>query len=269
MGLYAIGDIHLEHRSNLEALEALPPRPNDWLALVGDVSESVALLERGLDLALARFARVLWAPGNHELWTVPRTGERDRGEARYLRMVEACRARGVLTPEDPYVEWPEPGPPLRLAPIFVLYDYSFSPDGMSPDEARAWASEQGIFATDEALLHPDPHPSREAWCRARVLATEARLAEASRTHRLVILGHWPLRRDVVRLGRVPRYSPWCGTRATEDWHTRYRAAVVVHGHLHVRATDMRDGVRFEEVSLGYPRDWDRSLGLAHYLRRVL
>jgi hypothetical protein len=95
------------------------------------------------------------------------------------------------------------------------------------------------------------------------------LLEQSRTHALVLVGHWPLRRDLVRLGRVPRYAPWCGTRLTEDWHVRFGAAVVVSGHLHARATDVRDGVRFEEVSVGYPRDWDATRGLASYLRRIL
>jgi hypothetical protein len=29
----------------------------------------------------------------------------------------------------------------------------------------------------------------------------------------------------------------------------------VSGHLHVRRTDWKDSVRFEEVSLGYPKQW--------------
>ena len=31
----------------------------------------------------------------------------------------------------------------------------------------------------------------------------------------------------------------------------------------------RDGVRCDEVSLGYPRDWRRARGVAAYLRQVL
>ncbi|WP_053236044.1 metallophosphoesterase family protein [Sandaracinus amylolyticus] len=269
MRLLAIGDVHVEHRANRDALVALPPHPDDWLVLAGDVSESIASVEHALDVLRPKFAQVVWVPGNHELWTVPRSGERERGEARYDAMVAACRARGVLTPEDEYVEWPGDRS-LRIAPLFVLYDYSFAPDGIvGADAARAWAAEDGIVAADEALLHPDPHPSIDGWCRARIARTVPRLEEASRTHRLVLVNHWPLRRDLVRIPRVPRYVPWCGTRVTEDWHVRYRAEVVVSGHLHVRATDHRDGVRFEEVSLGYPRDWDAKLGAGTYLRRIL
>ena len=68
---------------------------------------------------------------------------------------------------------------------------------------------------------------------------------------------------------MPRFAPWCGTRLTETWHRRFRALACVHGHLHIRGRKWRDGVPFEEVSLGYPRQWDQSLGMAGYLRPIL
>jgi len=37
----------------------------------------------------------------------------------------------------------------------------------------------------------------------------------------------------------------------------------------MRATDYRDGVRFEEVSLGYPRNWKQANGIQHYLYQIL
>jgi hypothetical protein len=43
----------------------------------------------------------------------------------------------------------------------------------------------------------------------------------------------------------------------------------VHGHLHIRGRSWRQGVPFEEVSLGYPRQWDQGLGMASYLRQIL
>jgi 3',5'-cyclic AMP phosphodiesterase CpdA len=272
MQLLALSDLHVEHRPNREALTALRARREDWLILAGDVSDSVAGLTWTLDVLGPKFARLLWVPGNHELWTGSAQGERDRGEARYRRLVEVCRERSVLTPEDAFVDWPlsVQGDAVRIALLFLLYDYSFAPDAhVGRAAAVSWAAEAGVLAADEVRLHPDPHVSREDWCRARVAQAEARLFEASRTHALVLVNHWPLRRDLVRLGRVARYSPWCGTRASESFHRRYRALVSVHGHLHVRATDERDGVRFEEVSLGYPGHWDQTRAVDTYLRRIL
>jgi len=71
------------------------------------------------------------------------------------------------------------------------------------------------------------------------------------------------------LPRRPRYAPWSGTRATAAWPDRFRARAVVYGHLHVRSSRFSAGVHFQEVSLGYPRDWDPGRGIAAYLRRVL
>ncbi len=273
MKLWAIGDLHLANRLNREALLELPAHPDDWLILAGDVGETELHLRFALEVLGPRFARLLWVPGNHDLWTLADDPSPLRGEAKYRRLVEICRTHGVLTPEDPYARWPEPaagGPGFVVAPLFLLYDYSFRPPEVPDDEAVAWAAESGVVCSDEYLLHPSPHDSRQDWCAARLLSTEPRLERvAGAGHRLILINHWPLREDLVTLRRIPRFSIWCGTQATGDWHRRFNAAVVVHGHLHVKATHFRDGTRFEEVSLGYPRDWNRERGVGGYLRQIL
>ena len=269
MKLLAISDLHLGHEANRRALEELPARPGDWLIVAGDVAEGEARLRWALERLTARFARVLWVPGNHDLWTPPAEHDGPRGEERYRRLVEACRELGVATPEDPWPRWPGPGPRCTIALLFTLYDYSFRPDGVASADAVAWASESGLVCADELLLHTDPHRSLPAWCAVRCAESERRLAAAAADGPLVLVNHWPLREDLLTLRRIPRFSIWCGTRRSEDWHTRFGAVAAVHGHLHVRASHWRDGVLFHEVSFGYPRDWDPARGLARYLRQVL
>ena len=127
--------------------------------------------------ARARFAEVVWVPGNHELWAVSTDPVQSRGEPRYQYLVSMCRRIGVFTPEDPFPVWEGADGPLTIVPLFVLYDYSFRPDGTTTKaEASPWRTRRGIVCSDEAVLHPDPYPSREAWCHARVAATERRLA---------------------------------------------------------------------------------------------
>ena len=61
------------------------------------------------------------------------------------------------------------------------------------------------------------------WCAMRCTATEARLArELPDGSRTVLVGHYPLREEMVRIPRIPRFTPWCGTRRTAEWHIRYR-----------------------------------------------
>src|SRR3546814_6906510 len=91
--------------------------------------------------------------------------------------------------------------------------------------------------------------SSDLWCRARVEAARHRLArELPADASSILVNHWPLRRDLVRIPRVPRFTPWCGTTATEDWHIRYRAHAVVTGHLHTRRSDVVDGRSEEHTS---------------------
>ena len=168
-----------------------------------------------------------------------------------------CRGLGVGTPEDPYPVWAGPDGPVAVAPLFVGYDYSFRPDGaLTKDDGLAIAYASGIVCTDEHHLHPDPYPSREAWCWARVAATERRLAaELDPAVPVVLVNHYPLVREPTRILRYPQFAQWCGTDRTADWHTRFNVAAVVYGHLHIPRVTWHDGVRFEEVSVGYPREW--------------
>jgi predicted phosphodiesterase len=255
--LFAISDLHVGHAENRRFVELLrADSEEDWLIVCGDVGDAIDDVEWALGLLAARFAKVLWVPGNHELLTQRDEQHEPRGEARYRRLVEACGELGVLTPEDPYPTWEGPGGPALVAPLFLLYDYSFGLDGATGrEEALRLAYEAGVVCVDEFLLHPDPHPSREEWCDARLRATEARLLACPADLPTVLVNHFPLIEAPTRLLRHPEFAQWCGTRRTAEWHRRFRATVVVYGHLHIPVTSWHDGVRFEEVSLGYPREW--------------
>jgi 3',5'-cyclic AMP phosphodiesterase CpdA len=269
MKLYALSDLHVGFEANRRALATLAEHPDDWLILAGDLGETLDDVDAVLRAAAPRFARVLFTPGNHELWSVSRDPSELRGVAKYDALVALCRSHGVLTPEDPYPVWPGEGPPCVIAPLFLLYDYSFRPDSVPLERALDWAAETDVLCSDEALLHPDPYPSRIAWCHARCDSTEARLRAIDPALGTVLVNHFPLRYDMARLPAIPRFSLWCGTRRTHDWHVRFRAVAVVTGHLHIPSSRVRDGVRFEEVSVGYPRQWSAEQGLEPKLREIL
>jgi 3',5'-cyclic AMP phosphodiesterase CpdA len=258
--LLAISDLHVGHPKNRALVEGFPAgRPGDWLLVAGDVGEQFTDIEWALAILAAKYDRVTWAPGNHELWARRADHVKARGEERYALLVEMCRGLGVVTPEDPYPAWPGPDGPVTVAPLFVGYDYSFLPDGVvTKDEGLEVAYASGIVCNDEQLLHPDPYPSREAWCWARAGLTERRLAaELDPATPAVLLNHYPLVREPTDILRYPQFAQWCGTTRTADWHLRFNVAAVVYGHLHIPRVTWHDGVRFEEVSVGYPREWER------------
>ena len=267
--LWALSDLHVSHPANRDALEQFPSHPDDWLILAGDITDGPQRLDWVFRRLTPRFRRIVWVPGNHELWTVPGTNSELRGVALYERLVAMARGHGVLTPEDPYPVVEHRDGRVLIAPLFLLYDYTFRPRHIRRDEVVRWARETGAVCTDEYVLHPDPFPDRDSWCAARCEAAAARLAACPADIPKVLINHFPLEEDHAVLPRVPRFTPWCGTRRTSGWHRRFGACAVVYGHLHIRGTRWLDGVPFQEVSLGYPRQWDRTRGLGAYLREVI
>jgi 3',5'-cyclic AMP phosphodiesterase CpdA len=269
--LLATSDLHIGYKENLElALEVGADSADDWLIVAGDLAERSDAIEKILAYFAQRFAKVIWAPGNHELWTTAADPVQLSGVARYQYLVERCRALGVATPEDPFPVWPGADGPVIVAPLFLLYDYTFRvPGAANKEESLAGAYAAGVVCTDERFLNPEPYDSCEAWCADRVAYSEARLAECDPEVPVVIVNHWPLVREPTRVLRYPEFAQWCGTELTDGWHRRFNTAAVVYGHLHIPRTTFYDGVRFEEVSLGYPREWSKRKSAPVLPRQIL
>lgn len=230
--LFAVSDLHVSYAENRYVVDRIRPADDgDWLIVAGDVGEIFADIVDTLSMLRSRFRQVVWAPGNHELWT-------------------------------------HPDGAVFVAPVFQLYDYSFRvPAAQSKQESQRLAYQSGVVCTDETLLHPDPYPTREQWCWDRVALTEQRLAALDLP--TVLVSHWPLVREPTDVLWYPEFAQWCGTSLAADWHRRFRTVVAVYGHLHIPRTTLYDGVRFEEVSLGYPREWQRRGTEPEPVRRIL
>jgi 3',5'-cyclic AMP phosphodiesterase CpdA len=280
---------------------------NDWLICAGDVCDgwTEERFTDTLQLLRHRFAKVIWTAGNHELYTLAGAKNDDpkalRGVAKYDRLVQLARNVGVVTPEDPYEKWPGPRskntpsfsgkitndnadvrmsdetlPDLHIAPVFTLYDYSYRPKSVLRENCIAWAQETKVMCTDEFTLHPDPYPTRDDWCHARVAQTEERLNklmenvdENGNAPHTILASHFSLRYDMVYSPYLPRFSMWCGTKLTEDWHTKYNAEAVVFGHTHVRNTTVYQNCTFVECSLGYPNQYNTSHKITDYISQVV
>ena len=180
------------------------------------------------------------------------------GQARYDYLVNMCDEMGIVTPEHPFPVWTDEGGPATIVPMFLLYDYSFLPEGTATKaEGLAVARERNVVGTDEFLLSAEPYATRDAWCRDRVKQTREKLEDLDWLTPSILVNHFPLVREPCDAMFYPEFALWCGTTATKDWHTRYNALCSVYGHLHIPRTTWYDGVRFEEVSVGYPREWRR------------
>lgn len=269
MKLYAISDLHLERKKNREALEQLAHFPDDGLILAGDICSTVEQLDDALESLTKKFKQLFWVPGNHELWLT--NEDHNSSVEKYHDLVKVCRRWQVATPEDDYQHWIHEDRKFLIVPMNLLYDYSFRPDHIEEHQVIDWAKESGVLCRDEHLFDVGEYESIQQWCWERISYTQQRLAACDKNTPLILVNHFPLRYDLVRTMRIPRFSIWCGTKHTENWHKDFNVSAVISGHLHMRSTDYRDGVRFEEVSLGYPNDWrsGEERGMTPYLREIL
>jgi|SRR5579883_3302747 len=270
--LFAISDLHLDSKENWSLITTVCNSRqsrtwhNDWLMIAGDVCQELGRFSRAIELLTDKFARVIWCPGNRELRARP--GEQV-GELRYNELVQICRSYRVATPEDSYLEWPAAQERLVIVPLFLLYDYGFRPSEIPEEEAVSWANAQGVSTPDEEEIQTIAFQSKPDWCRHRVAQTKSRLEALSSSTRTILVNHFPLRQDRLRLKLGAAFRIWCGTPATDDWHIRYRARIVIHGHLHSPGVDEIDGVRIEEVSLGYPHERVAEPNWRNLFRQVL
>ena len=55
---------------------------------------------------------------------------------------------GVITPDDPYPVWEEADSVVTIAPEFLLYDYTFLPEGaLIKEEGLAQACQTGVVCS--------------------------------------------------------------------------------------------------------------------------
>ena len=76
MRVFAISDLHIDYKPNKLWLTQLSrfDYQKDLLIVAGDISDDMGLLEFCFEALDKVFFRVLFIPGNHELWVRKQTG---------------------------------------------------------------------------------------------------------------------------------------------------------------------------------------------------
>jgi len=214
MSLYAISDLHLANKVNQNALIDLPDYGDDWLVLAGDIGETDEHLKFALSVLNLKFAKIIWTPGNHDLWTFPLNSNSFKGNEKYKKLVSICHEYGVFTPEDKYLNFNHEGKNYCLAPIMTLYDYSYKPNVVKKGKEIEWAAESGVICADEDLLFSDPYKTVTEWCNVRCFYTEKRLNAIQKDIPIIIINHYPLLKELGKIYTFPRFPIWCGTTHT-------------------------------------------------------
>lgn len=251
MRVFAISDLHTDYAENARWVAglSLADHRDDALVVAGDVSDVPTLLASTLDQLVRRFRRVVFVPGNHELWVIRQPGTPDslRKFAEVLRIAKDC---GVTTS-------PWSAGDLTIVPLQGWYDGSF---GEADSDLRA------CWADYHACRWPAGMGSED------VASQFLRANEPLLYHRpgkVISCSHFLPRIDVMPVtdpGRGRWLHPVLGSHRLEEQVRRLGSTLHVYGHSHVNRHVRLDGVTYVNNALGYPSEAgiaSRSLACIH------
>ena len=239
MRVFAVSDIHVDYEANAKWVGDLSVADyqDDVLILAGDVTDTRQLLEWTIGTLARRFRKVLFVPGNHDLWVI----REDRGKSSLQKFEEvrsAVESSGASTRT-----FRERG--VSIIPLLGWYDYSF---GEPSEELRS------IWMDYRACRWPEGYTERE------VTAHFAALNEGQAGgpgDKVITYSHF-----LPRIDLMPRYLPGAaqvlypilGSTQTDLQLRALGSSLHVYGHSHVNREVKIDGVNYINNAFGYPSE---------------
>ena len=238
MRFFAVSDLHVDYGENATWVERLSKVEylHDVLILAGDVSDVSSRLAKCLELLVRRFWRVLFVPGNHELWMVREAGSFLHSLDKFVKTQELVLNCGALTGLFQAGE-------VTVVPLLGWYDYSFGEPG---DELRAvwmdyracrWPAEM----TDDAVARYFERLNGNNKCLAGP--------------RVITFSHFLPRIDLMPEyipARHKQLYPVLGSTRLERQLRAWHPMTHLYGHSHVNQSRVFDGIRYVNNALGYP-----------------
>ena len=237
--LLVVSDVHYDHPGAREWADSLSRTSyqDDALVVAGDVGDTFVAVRYCLRAFKERFRRVLYVPGNHDLWLRPKGQHSDEparfadSVAKLLALWQLCDELGVDTGPA------QLSPQLAVLPLDSWYSCEFDkhdprPGGVRFDSFCKW-----------------PVPELEA-ARLMLRLNEARLALPLRGD-VVSFSHFLPRQELPIPGGLAEMAKGVGTVELDEQLRRAGAKLHIFGHTHINSTHQIDGVRYMQCAMGY------------------
>jgi Icc-related predicted phosphoesterase len=238
MRILAISDLHTDFRENMLLVEQLSDvtYQRDILIAAGDISDRLDTLKSTLALLRAKFMKIFYVPGNHELWV---RKERQTSVEKFFSVLALCETLDIQTsPAKVDAVW--------IVPLFSWYEPQFDADNSGDSDSLGgwadfylckWPTDIGQVS-DFFLKMNEP----------RLLAYDGPVISFS---------HFLPRRDLLpaverlRFKGLPKVA---GCAALDTQIRSLKSGVHVFGHSHISCDRVIDGVRYIQNPLRYPRE---------------
>lgn len=246
MRVFAVSDLHVDYAPNRQWVNDLSRADyqRDLLLVAGDLSHKPERLLDTMAALRARFARVVFVPGNHDLWVGS-----DGAESSLERHADLNSALSALD----ITLGPVVHEGVRIVPLLSWYDFSFGTPG--PRLQKAWVD----FAR---CRWPDGWDSPAV--NAHFDALNPAPAGADHSARpLVTVSHFVPRPDLLPMPAImafgwilPVLGSWALERQIRRWHEACAGGEHVHvyGHSHVNVDRSMSGIRYLNNARGYPNE---------------
>jgi Icc-related predicted phosphoesterase len=239
MRVFAVSDVHVDYAFNAKWIANVSTADyrDDVLILAGDVTDVLRSLDWCLSTLVARFRKVLFVPGNHELWVVrevrPKTSLQKLREV--IHVVESSGASMKSFHENGVSILPLPG----------WYDYSF---GEPSEELKS------VWMDFYACRWPGGFGAAEVDATLAALNDEDVVVGRDK---VITFSHFLPRIELIPPfvragGRV--LDPVLGSTRLERQLRRLNSSMHVYGHSHVNRNIKMDGVSYISNALGYPHE---------------
>jgi predicted phosphodiesterase len=239
MRVFALSDIHVDYDVNAKWVADLSVADyqDDVLILAGDVTDNRRLLEWCLGTLAKRFKKVLFVPGNHDLWVI----RDDRQKNSLQKFDEVCAA---AESSGAWMQaFRERG--VSIIPLLGWYDYSF---GQPSEELKS------TWMDYRACRWPAGYTDGDVAAHFAAL-NEKQVSPAGDT--IITYSHFLPRIDLMP-GFIPCANrflyPILGSTLVERQLRKLNAHMHVYGHSHVNRRVRIDGVSYINNAFGYPSE---------------
>jgi len=232
--VYVISDVHYDHPANEEWCGAIHATKflDDVLIVAGNVADSFRALTRALTTLRAKFRRVFYIPGNHEMW-IPTSESKKFPDSlcKLLAIMELCDDLDVdIFPAAVCKD-------VFVVPLLSWYNVHFDMKDPFPDP-KSQADKYAKWPMDAA---------GQVW-RYMLRLNQEHLCKPY--HDTVITVSHFLPRHNLPVWRDTGVMKTCGCVELDDQVREARAKCHVYGHTHYRHNQVHEGVAYVHRPLG-------------------
>jgi 3',5'-cyclic AMP phosphodiesterase CpdA len=239
MRLFAVSDLHVDYEVNAKWVANLSKSDyhDDVLILAGDLTNRLRLLDWCLRTLASRFKKVLFVPGNHDLWVLNEGGAKTSFQ-KFDEVAAVVDSSGASM--RPFCEGS-----LSIVPLLGWYDYSF---GEPTEELRA------VWMDYHACRWPGGFREQEIAMYFGELNDQHVSAIADK---VITFSHF-----LPRIDLMPEFFPQkkallypvLGSTRLEDQLRLLNPSIHIYGHSHVNRNVTIDGIAYINNAFGYPHE---------------